>query len=77
MLLFVLIRDKNILLYGNLLKEEFKMKNLFKVVVLYIAAGAASMIGVMGGTWLWNEVLEDKADNLKKRFSNKEEEEGY
>ena len=53
------------------------MKNLFKVVVLYIAAGAASVIGVMGGTWLWNEVLEDKADNLKKRFGNKEEEEGY
>lgn len=50
------------------------MKNLFKVIVLNLAAGIAATIGMLGGAWLWGNVLEDKAENLKKRFGNDEDE---
>ena len=45
------------------------MKNLFKL----LASGAAMVVGYKAGNWLWNEVLEDKARNLKNRFSKKNE----
>ena len=51
------------------------MKNLVKTFVLYIAAGVGSTVGLLGGAWLWSEVLEEKADKMKNRFSNKSKEE--
>lgn len=45
------------------------MNNLFKTVVNWVAVG----VGYMGGIWLWNNVLEEKADDLKNRLKKSEE----
>lgn len=44
------------------------MKDLFKTL-LY---GAAVAVGYMAGVKLWDEVLEDKVDDLKERLSKKD-----
>ena len=50
------------------------MKNFVKMVVDWVTVS----FSVCAGAWLWNEVAEDKACNLKdrltKRFSKEEEE---
>lgn len=47
--------------------------NVFKSMatnfVVSAAATAGCMIGMCGGAWLWEEVLKDKADKAKERFS--------
>lgn len=43
------------------------MKNFFNV----FATGAITVIGILGGKWLWDEVLQDKANNLKNRLTKK------
>lgn len=63
------IRAKNILLYGNLLKEEFTMKDIVK----YFGQMAVCAVGWLAGCWLWQEVLEEKADDFKEKLSNKKE----
>ena len=46
------------------------MKNLIKI----IASGAAVCIGIGTGQWLYENVIEDKLDDLKDRLSKKREE---
>jgi hypothetical protein len=46
------------------------MKNLIKI----ITSGAALCIGMGTGQWLWDNVIEDKLDNLKDRISKKRRE---
>ena len=36
-----------------------------------LATGVVAAIGFLGGKWLWTEVLQDKADNLKNRLTKK------
>ena len=47
--------------------------NVFKSMatnfVVSAAATAGCMIGMCGGAWLWDEVLKDKANKAKERFS--------
>ena len=43
------------------------MKDLFKSFGYAVAIG----IGYMAGIKLWDEVLEDKVDNLKERLTKK------
>lgn len=40
------------------------MKTLFNYVVYGVTVG----IGYMAGVWLWDEILEDKANDLKERL---------
>lgn len=61
------IRAENIPLYGNLLKEEFIMKDIIK----YVGSMAACAVGWLAGHWLWEEVLEDKMDGLKDYLKNR------
>nr|DAV24927.1 MAG TPA: hypothetical protein [Bacteriophage sp.] len=51
------------------------MKELAKTFVQSVVASGAAVIGMLGGMWLWGNVLEDKAEKLKDRFNNKPEEE--
>ena len=46
------------------------MKNLINVIL----TGAAACIGFGAGGWLWDNVLEDKLDDLKDRLAKKREE---
>ena len=46
------------------------MKNLIKLIV----SGAAICIGAGTGQWLYDNVIEDKLDDLKDRLSKKREE---
>lgn len=48
------------------------MKDLVKVMVNWTGVG----IGYAAGVWLWYNVLEDKAEDLKNRLSKKSESEG-
>lgn len=61
------IRAKNMLLYGNLLKEEFIMKD----VVKYLGSMAACAVGWLAGSWLWEEVLVYKAEDFKEYLKNR------
>ena len=38
-----------------------------------LAGCAAAAIGWLGGTWLWDNYLKDKAENLKSRLEQKKE----
>lgn len=40
------------------------MKNF----MLYLVAGTAMIIGCNAGEWLWDEMLEEKFDSLKKKL---------
>ena len=48
------------------------MKDLVKIMVNWAGVG----IGYAAGVWLWYNVLEDKAEDLKNRLSKKSESEG-
>ena len=48
------------------------MKDLVKIMVNWAGVG----IGYMAGIWLWDNVLEDKVEDLKDRLSKKSESEG-
>lgn len=41
------------------------MKDFMKAIVSSIGVGAASVIGLAGGAWLWAEVLEPKLNEFK------------
>lgn len=41
------------------------MKEFVKTIVTSAAAAAASVIGMVGGAWLWSEVLEPKLEEFK------------
>lgn len=43
------------------------MKNFVKAMFTYFVASAMSVIGMLGGAWLWGEVLEPKASEFKER----------
>lgn len=43
------------------------MKNIINT----LAAWAAVMVGLKAGEWLWDEVLEEKADDFKGRLKSK------
>lgn len=43
------------------------MKALIKLLLSYLIMGAA----YMAGTWLWNEVLEEKADDFVEKLRRK------
>lgn len=45
-----------------------------KTIVHSFAHGAACVIGMLAGMWVWTEVLEGKANNLKDRLESKKEE---
>lgn len=60
------------LLYGNLLKEEFIMKNIIKT----FGSMVTCVVGWRAGSWLWDEVLKSKMDDIKDYFSNKRKEKG-
>ena len=49
------------------------MKTIIKVLGLGILAG----VGSSAGYWLWEEVLEDKVDDLKDRLSKKNSEKSW
>ena len=51
------------------------MKNLIKVTLLYAGATVGSTIGMLGGFWLWGNVVEPAADKFKHRFTKSTEEE--
>lgn len=51
------------------------MKDLAKTVVQSVVASGAAVIGMLGGMWLWENVLVDKAEKMKEHFNNKPEEE--
>lgn len=40
-------------------------------IVKYFGSMAAFAVGWLAGRWLWQEVLKNKADALKEKFSNK------
>ena len=42
-----------------------------KDIVKCFGSMAACAVGWLAGCWLWQEVLEDKADALKEKFGNK------
>lgn len=44
-----------------------------KAISAFVTAAIVS-VGVSAGTWLWNEVLREKASNLKDHFNKKSEE---
>lgn len=48
------------------------MKNIMNT----LAAGAAMIVGMKAGEWLWDEVLEDKVDDFKDYLANKRNEKG-
>lgn len=48
------------------------MKDLVKIMVNWAGVG----IGYAAGIWLWDNVLEDKVEDLKNRLSKKSESEG-
>ena len=43
------------------------MRGLFRI----ITSGAATAIGWLGGVWLWDNYLKDKANNLKTRLEQR------
>ena len=45
------------------------IKSMITNFAVSAAAAAGCMIGFCGGTWLWTEVLEDKAKKAKERLS--------
>jgi membrane protein DedA with SNARE-associated domain len=53
--------------------RRYLVMNVIKSMTTNFAVSAASMagciIGWYGGVWLWEEVLKDKADKAKERFS--------
>lgn len=50
------------------------MKTLLKTLSGWFAVA----VGLKAGGWLWDEVLEEKADDLKNRLSKKcDEEQGF
>lgn len=55
------------------------MKNFVGTIAVFAAVGAGVSLGIDAAEWLWNEVIEDKADkmkkNLEKKFAKKEVEE--
>lgn len=48
-----------------------------KTIIAYLGIGIATGVGIMGGYWLWDNVLEDKADDLKDRLSKKKSEKSW
>lgn len=48
-----------------------------KTFISCLGFGIATGVGLMGGYWLWNEVLEDKMDDLKDRLSKKKSEKSW
>lgn len=45
-----------------------------KNVINTLMAGAAVIVGMKAGEWLWDEVLEDKVTDLKDYLANKRKE---
>ena len=45
-----------------------------KTIFHSFAHGAACVVGMFAGMWLWNDVLEDKAKALADRLKSKKEE---
>lgn len=45
------------------------MKNF----IAFVAYGFAVGVGYFAGTWAWENVLEDKVDNLKERLDARKE----
>lgn len=45
-----------------------------KSIIQSAAIGTASVVGMLAGFWLWNEVLEEKANDLKDRLQTKKKE---
>ena len=43
------------------------MKDMIKLLV----AGVTISVGIELGSWLWEEVIEDKVNNLKERITDK------
>lgn len=47
-----------------------------KSIINTLMAGAAVIIGMKAGEWLWEEVLEEKVDDFKDYLTNKRKEKG-
>lgn len=47
------------------------MKNIVKAMAYYGLGSVASVVGMCGGAWLWGEVLEPKAKELKDKYQKK------
>lgn len=45
------------------------MKDFMKAQAIYLVGSAMSVIGMFGGMWLWSEVLQPKAEELKKKHT--------
>jgi hypothetical protein len=48
------------------------IKNLFVTFVLYLLAGIASVIGMLGGMAIWTNGLGDKVEEKTRQLFNKE-----
>lgn len=48
------------------------MKDAIKI----FGSSMACIIGMMAGSWVWENVLEQKMDNLKENLANKRKEKG-
>lgn len=42
-----------------------------KDIIKYFGSMAACAVGWLAGCWLWEEILEEKADDFKEKLSNK------
>ena len=47
-----------------------------KNVINTLMAGAAVIVGMKAGEWLWDEVLEDKVTDFKDYLANKRKKKG-
>lgn len=47
------------------------MKDIVKAMAYYGLGSVASVVGMCGGAWLWSEVLEPKAKELKEKHQQK------
>ena len=57
--------------------EDYIMKTIFHFcheIVRSFAYGAACVVGMFAGMWLWNDVLEEKAKKLSNRLKSDKEE---
>lgn len=52
------------------------MKDVAKTFAQYTVAGVGSVVGMLGGFWLWGNVIEGKLKKFEKDSENKFEEEG-
>lgn len=48
-----------------------------KTIISLIGAGIATGVGIQGGFWLWDNVLEEKVEGLRDRLSKKDSEKSW